>query len=176
MLRVKGEVAALLALHDGAFTAEETAAAHIQLQRGFSGSVKDLMRQLQDAAWGQAATMHGDDLDERLSDEKVVAWLAKAQEQAEQLRQVEEKGKRRQEEAQRRMRMKRRRMREVEMASQRRNSRKQRRRRPGSPEAPTADCWRLPEARAAVSQLTIAACCLFSALLLFSWREKKCSV
>jgi len=80
---VKGEVAALLALHDDTFTPEERAAAHIQLQRGFSGPVKDLMRQLQEAAWDEASMLHGEELNERFSDEQVVAWLAKEQEQAE---------------------------------------------------------------------------------------------
>ena len=83
MLSVKAEVATLLALPDGAFT-PELAGAHIRLQPGFSGEVKDLMRQLRDAAWDEAARLHGDEMDERLSDEEVVAWLDKEQEQTEQ--------------------------------------------------------------------------------------------
>ena len=90
MFRVKAEVAKLLALPHGAFTSEERADAHIRLQPGFSGPVKDLMRQLQEAAWAEAATTHGDELDEQLSDEEVLAWLAKEQEQAEQAGQPEQ--------------------------------------------------------------------------------------
>jgi len=84
VLRVKAEVEKLLALPGGAFTPEQMADAHIRLQPGFSRWIKDLMRQLRNESWAEASTVHGDDLDERLSDEEVVAWLAKEQEQAEQ--------------------------------------------------------------------------------------------
>ena len=83
MLRVKGEVEKLLA-EPGAFPPEQMAdaRAHIRLQPGFSRLVKDLMRQLQEAAWAEASMLHGEELNERLSDEEVVAWLAIEQEQA----------------------------------------------------------------------------------------------
>ena len=83
-VQVANLLANLLALPSGAFTPEQMADAHIRLQPGFSERVKDLMRQLREAAWAEAATVHGDDLDERLSDEEVLAWLAKEQAQAQQ--------------------------------------------------------------------------------------------